>query len=53
LKHANLRFAVPKLEILRISEYKSNYLTDLIQLFYEVVHRVNAEDYTKEQLDSA
>jgi putative acetyltransferase len=35
-----------------ISEYKSNYLTDLIKLFYETVHCVNAEDYTKDQLDT-
>lgn len=28
------------------------YFTDLIKLFYETVHSLNAKDYTNEQLDT-
>lgn len=36
---------------IKIDEYKENYLVDLINLFVEVVHTVNENDYTREQLD--
>jgi len=39
-------------EILKISEYKENHLAELIELFLDVVHSVNAEDYTDKQLDT-
>ncbi len=37
---------------IKFLEYKENYFADLTRLFYEVVHSVNAKDYTKEQLDT-
>lgn len=36
---------------IEISEYKEKYLVELIKLFHEVIHSVNARDYTSEQLD--
>ena len=41
----------PMSKILKISEYKENHLAELIELFLDVVHSVNAADYTQEQLD--
>lgn len=35
-----------------IRPYEEDDLPYLIQLFYDTVHRVNAKDYTKEQLDA-
>ena len=37
---------------IKILEYDENHLADLIKLFREVVHSVNANDYTKNQLDT-
>ena len=34
-----------------IREYQSSDCKELAELFYDTVHRVNARDYTKEQLD--
>lgn len=34
-----------------IREYRSSDCKELAELFYNTVHTVNAEDYTKEQLD--
>ncbi|MBS6397698.1 MAG: GNAT family N-acetyltransferase [Clostridiales bacterium] len=36
---------------MRIREYQSADCEELAELFYNTVHTVNAEDYTKEQLD--
>ena len=36
---------------IKIYEYNENYLSELIQLFWEVVHCINADDYTEEQID--
>ena len=35
-----------------IREYRSSDCKELRELFYNTVHRVNARDYTKEQLDA-
>ena len=35
-----------------IREYQSSDCKELIDLFYNTVHTVNAKDYTKEQLDA-
>ena len=34
-----------------IRKYRSSYCKEIIELFYNTVHTVNAKDYTKEQLD--
>lgn len=34
-----------------IREYRSSDLEELTKLFYGTVHKINAKDYTKEQLD--
>ena len=34
-----------------IREYQPSDCRQLAELFYDTVHRVNAKDYTKEQLD--
>lgn len=34
-----------------IREYRSSDCKELTELFYNTVHKVNAKDYTKEQLD--
>ncbi len=34
-----------------IREYQASDCKELAELFYDTVHRVNARDYTKEQLD--
>lgn len=36
---------------MQIREYRSSDCKDLIELFYNTVHTINAKDYTKEQLD--
>lgn len=35
-----------------VREYRSEDCKELLRLFYETVHAVNARDYTKEQLDA-
>lgn len=35
-----------------VREYRSEDCEELLRLFYETVHAVNARDYTKEQLDA-
>lgn len=35
-----------------IREYQSSDCEEIIKLFYNTVHAVNAKDYTKEQLDA-
>ncbi len=35
-----------------IREYQSSDCKELTELFYNTVHKVNAKDYTKEQLDA-
>jgi len=37
---------------MRIRKYQSSDCGKLAELFYNTVHRVNAKDYTKEQLDA-
>lgn len=37
---------------MQLREYKSADCEQLADLFYQTVHSVNAEDYTKEQLDA-
>lgn len=34
-----------------IREYQSSDCKELVELFYNTVHTVNAKDYTKEQLN--
>lgn len=34
-----------------IRKYRSSDCKEIIELFYNTVHTVNAKDYTKEQLD--
>lgn len=35
-----------------IREYRPSDCEEIAELFYQTVHRVNAQDYTKEQLDA-
>ena len=37
---------------IKIREYDEDYFSDLTNLFWEVVHSVNADDYTMNQLDT-
>ena len=37
---------------IKIREYDEDYFLDLTNLFWEVVHSVNADDYTMNQLDT-
>lgn len=37
---------------MKLREYASQDLEELMKLFYDTVHNVNAGDYTKEQLDA-
>lgn len=35
-----------------IRKYKSSDCNEIVQLFYNTVHKINAKDYTKEQLNA-
>ena len=35
-----------------IREYRSSDLREIVELFYDTVHTVNARDYTPEQLNA-
>lgn len=37
---------------MEIRKYRSSDITDILRLFYDTVHTVNAADYTAEQLDA-
>ena len=36
---------------MRLRKYRTSDCGHLTELFYQTVHSVNAQDYTKEQLD--
>ncbi len=40
------------MEDLKILDYEESMLNEMMQLFYDTVHTVNARDYRKEQLNS-
>lgn len=40
------------LPMIDIRDYKSEDIKEILQLFYDTVHEVNAKDYTEEQLDA-
>ena len=37
---------------MKIRKYNTNDCSEIVQLFYNTVHTINAQDYTKKQLDA-